>query len=111
MMLMILWTRHLLEVQGCKVADSIIYQDSKSAILLERNGKAFSSKQIKHIQIRYFFITDWIANGVVKTEWCSTADLVADFMTKPMQGCTFRTFHDFIIGKTERPKQQSLAHK
>ena len=36
----ILWTRLFLEAQGYDVTDNIIYQDNKSAILLEKNGKA-----------------------------------------------------------------------
>jgi hypothetical protein len=47
-----------MEAQGYKVIESIVYQDNQSAILLERNGKASSSKRKKHINIRYFFVTD-----------------------------------------------------
>ena len=55
---MICWTRQFLEAQGYQVNDNILLQDNKSAILLESNGKASSSKRTKHIKIRYFFITD-----------------------------------------------------
>jgi hypothetical protein len=47
-----------MEAQGYKVNENIVYQDNQSAILLERNGKASSSKRTKHINIRYFFVTD-----------------------------------------------------
>ena len=43
-MLMICWTQQFLEAQGYKVSDNILFQDNKSAILLESNGKASSSK-------------------------------------------------------------------
>ena len=42
-------------------------QDNKSAILMENNGKASSSKQTKHINICYFFITDHILEGKVQS--------------------------------------------
>jgi hypothetical protein len=61
----VLWTRYFLEAQGFKVSDSIIYQDNQSAILLEKNGRASSSKRTRHVNIRYFFVTDRIANGEV----------------------------------------------
>ena len=51
----ILWTRYFLEAQGYDVKDSIIFQDNQSAILLEKNGKASSSKRTRHIKIRNFF--------------------------------------------------------
>ena len=36
--------------------------------------------------------------GEVRTEWCPTEDMVADFMTKPLQGSTFVRFRDLIMG-------------
>ena len=50
----ICWTRYFLEAQGYCVEDNILYQDNKSSILLETNGKASSGKRTKHINIRYF---------------------------------------------------------
>jgi hypothetical protein len=54
----VLWTRYFLEAQGYTVWDSIIYQDKQSSILLEKNGKRSSRKRTRHINIRYFFVTD-----------------------------------------------------
>ena len=53
----ILWTKYFLEAQGYDLHSSTLYQDNHSAILLEQNGKASSTKRTKHINIRYFFIT------------------------------------------------------
>ena len=50
----ILWTRLFLEAQGYDVTDNIIYQDNKSAIILEKNGKSYSGKRTKHINMRFF---------------------------------------------------------
>ena len=63
MMPSILWTRYFLTAQGYKVSDNVIFQDNRSTMLLERNGKASSSKRTKHINVRYFFITDRIPKG------------------------------------------------
>jgi hypothetical protein len=54
-MLQVLWTRYFLEAQGYGVKDSIIHQDNQSSILLEKQGRASSSKRTRHINIRYFF--------------------------------------------------------
>jgi hypothetical protein len=45
---MILWTKLFLEAQGYDVDKNIVYQDNKSAILLETNDKKSSGKQIAH---------------------------------------------------------------
>jgi hypothetical protein len=42
---MILWTKLFLEAQGYEVDKNMVYQDNKSAILLETNGKRSSGKQ------------------------------------------------------------------
>ena len=47
MMPTILWARYFLKAQGYDVTDNIIYQDNQSAILLEKNGKASSSKRTR----------------------------------------------------------------
>ena len=31
-------------------------------------------------------------------EWCPTKQMVADFMTKPLQGSAFRNFRNLIMG-------------
>ena len=94
----ILWTRNFLKAQGYAVTENILYQDNKSSILLEKNRRASSSKRTRHIAIRYFFVTDRIAKGELTIEWCPTAAMIADFMTKPLQGALFRKFRDIVLG-------------
>jgi hypothetical protein len=89
-MCLIIWTRLFLEAQGYKVKDNVVYQDNQSAMLLENNGKRSSSKNTKHIEIRYFFITDNIRRKQMRIEYCPTEQMRADCMTKPLQGRSFR---------------------
>ena len=93
----ILWTRYFLEAQGYDVRDSIIFQDNQSAILLEKNGKASSSKRTCHINIRYFFVTDRIEAKDVSVQYCPTQEMVADFFTKPLHGVLFQKFRNEIM--------------
>ena len=50
---------------------------------LEKNGNASSSKQTKHIKVRYFFIKDKIDSKEVSVKYCPTEDMWADILTKP----------------------------
>ena len=50
----VLWTKWFLEEQDYQVNQTILYQDNKSTILLENNGKNSSSRRTRHINIRYF---------------------------------------------------------
>jgi len=93
----VLWTRSFLEEQGHKVNSSTVYQDNKSAILLEVNGKGSSSKRTRHMDIRYLFITDRITAGKISLEYCPTSKMIADFYTKPLQGNMFTKYRDLIL--------------
>jgi hypothetical protein len=35
----VLWTLYFLEAQGYKIGDNVLYQDNKSSIILETNGR------------------------------------------------------------------------
>ena len=95
--IMILWTRLFLEAQGYPINKNILYQDNKSAILLEENGKKSSSQRTRHLNIRYFFVTDQVQQGLMSIEYCPTDEMVADFMSKPLQGEKFRKFRKEIM--------------
>jgi hypothetical protein len=91
------WTNYFLQCQDYHVLGTVMYQDNKSAILLETNGKRSSSKRTKHINIRYFFITDRIQNQELNIEYCPTGSMIADFFTKPLQGKKFLEFCSVIM--------------
>ena len=94
----VLWTRYFMDAQGYGIRENIVFQDNKSAILMEKNGKASSSKRTKHINIRYYFVTDRIQKKDLTVEWCPTGDMIGDYMTKPNQGALFTKFRDQIMG-------------
>ncbi|CAJ1946191.1 unnamed protein product [Cylindrotheca closterium] len=98
---MILWTKLFMEWQGYPTKKNILYQDDKSTILLEENGCKSTSKISRAVNICYFFITDQVAKGNVKTNYCPTNNMIAGFMTKPLQGEKFRKFRDLILGPQE----------
>ena len=72
----VLCTRYWLDAQEYDVFENIVYQDNKSAIILENNVKASSSKCTKHINHRHYFVTDRIEKDEISLEWCPTADKI-----------------------------------
>ena len=99
----ILWTRNFMKAHDYDVVENIIFQDNKSAMVLENNGKTSSSKRKNHISIHYFFVTDRINKGEVSVAWCPTDDMTGDFSTKPNQGALFRRFRYLIMGVVAYP--------
>jgi Reverse transcriptase (RNA-dependent DNA polymerase) len=96
-----LWTLYFLEAQGYKIDNNILYQDNKSSILLETNGRGSSGKRTRHINVRYFFIADRVKSGEIRIEHCPTGIMIADYFTKALQGATFWRLRDMIMGNTE----------
>jgi hypothetical protein len=48
------WTRLFLKAQGHPVKDNVLYQDNKSAMLLEEKGRQSAGKQSRHLNIWLF---------------------------------------------------------
>ena len=100
-MSLMLWAKQFLEAQGLQVQDNVLHQDNKSAILLEKNGKASSSKRTRHINIRYFFVTDQVEKGNLTIKHCPTDEMIADYFTKPLMGPKFQLFWNKIMNPHE----------
>jgi len=95
---LIMWTQLFMEAQGYGINRNVLYQDNKSTILLENNGKRSSSKRTRAINIRYFFLTDQIEKGRLQVVYCPTEDMTADYFSKPLQGTLFQKFKREIMG-------------
>ena len=105
----VLWTCYFLEAQGYNINDCIIYKDNKSAILLEQNSRASSSKRTRHINIRYYFVTDRINCGEIKLKYCPMAEMLGDYFTKPLQGALFNKFRDRVLNIQVDPSTVPFA--
>ena len=78
--------------------DSLFGQDNMSTIKLATNGKLSSGKRTRHIKIWFLFIKDRIKSGDIYIVYCPTDRMLADFLTKPLQGNKFKIFRDQLMG-------------
>lgn len=92
-----LWLRHFMKAQGYPLKRNVLYQDNMSAMKLEKNGRNSCTGNSRHVNIRYFFVKDRIANGEIDLEYCPTEEMLADYFTKPLQGALFRKFWEVIM--------------
>ena len=99
----VLWTKLFLKCQGIEISNNVVEQDNESAIKLEKNGRWSAGKRSKALNVRYFFISDQIEQGNVSVEYKPTGEMVADFLTKPLQGSGFKKFRSQLMG-CEIPK-------
>lgn len=108
-MTFVMWMRHFFQSQVRHLNDTsvlkplgenvVIEQDNTSAIQLERNGWGSSGKRTKHINVRYFYITDCLRAGEVT--WVvhkPTEAMESDFLTKALQGQRFYAHQATLMG-------------
>ena len=75
-----------------------MFQDNKSSILLEPNGRKSAGKRNLHINIHYFFSTDHVRKENMEITHCPTEGMFGGYMTKPLQGEKFRESKKMILG-------------
>jgi hypothetical protein len=92
----IIWTRDFLIGQGYNLDAATIYQDNQSTMALVKKGQS-NSERSRHINIRYFFVKDRVEQGDVKIEYKATGDMLADVLTKPLQGSLFVRLRDLLL--------------
>ena len=68
-------------------------------MLLEEKGHDSVGKRSRHINIRYFYIKDCLDKGYLSVEYCGTDDMIADVMTKALNGIKFCKFRRMIPNK------------
>ena len=93
----VLWTRNFLIQQEYDIGPAIIYQDNMSTIQLIKNGKS-NSERTRHIDIKFFFLHDRIIQSHIIVTYKSTEEMIADLLTKPLQGEQFRALRDQVLG-------------
>lgn len=93
----VLWAREYLMEQGYEMSSTVIFQDNKSTILLARKGTT-SSQRTRHINTRYFWIKDRIQAGELVVEYLPTEEMMADMLTKPLQGEAFKKMRWEMLG-------------
>jgi len=96
----IIWTRNFLEGQGYKMPPAKVYQDNMSTIALVRNGKS-NNNRTRHIAIRYFFVADKVRAGEISIEYLPTGHMIADILTKPLQGEQFLKLRRQLLNWSE----------
>jgi len=67
-----------------------------STIALIKNGKS-GSERTRHIAVRFFFVTDKVKSGEIKIEYLGTGEMLADILTKPLQGSLFEKLRDQLL--------------
>jgi len=97
----VIWANYFLSYQrhdSTPQPPAIIMQDNQSTIKLILHGSPLSQRT-KHISIRYFFLKERIENGELVIQYLRTEDMIADILTKALQGAHFRRLRALLLGE------------
>ena len=97
-----MWVSKFLNVLGCPLQQNLLLQDNTSAILMQKNRRTCLGKWNRAIDVRYFVIKELIDKGKICVEYCNTGKMIANFLTKPLQGEKFIRFRKMILGMEKR---------
>ena len=78
-----------------------MFQDNQSKMRLMINGKRSTNKRTKHMNVRYFCMTDVIKCGDMSVEYFSTGDIWTDGLDKPLQGQAFCKMCNKLVNMAE----------
>jgi hypothetical protein len=95
----VLWTKNFLQSQGYDTGPAIVHQDNKSTITLAEKGRS-TNNRTRHISIRYFFVKDRIESKDIRVTYTGTDEMMADFLSKPLQGHAFEKHRNSIMNIT-----------
>ena len=96
----VVWTRNFLIEQGYDLGPATVYQDNQSTMALVKAGRS-TSERTRHIAIRFFFTADRVKAGEIAVEYCPTESMIADVLTKPLQGDHFIRMRNQLLNWTE----------
>ena len=95
----LLYIRRLHEFFGYKQEDPItIYQDNTSAMTMAYMGKSSSGSVSKFMDLKYFWIKDYLDKKMFQLKYLPTDAMIADFFASPRIGSAFRSMRDTIMG-------------
>ena len=92
---------NLLDDLKIKINSQVIYQDNLSTIKMVQNERP-TSQRTKHINIRYFTIRERTEQQNIRIEHLRTHLMVADILTKPLYGTTFRDLRSKLLNWNQR---------
>jgi hypothetical protein len=93
----VMWLKHLLEEFGFNQKDPIVMeQDNTSTMNLIERGPS-SGGRTKWMNIKHFWVSEHIENGIIKLKYIPSSELLADGLTKVLTGKDFKRWRQQIL--------------
>ncbi|CAN0444816.1 unnamed protein product, partial [Ectocarpus fasciculatus] len=93
----VMWFKLWMGEEGHSVAPIKVYQDNEAVLKLMRSPRR-TNQRTKHLDVRFFYARDLEKARDIELVWLPTKHMVADLLTKPLQGSLFKTLSNKLTG-------------
>ena len=92
----VIYMHDFLTAQGEQLSAPDIKQDNQGTMTMLAKGSSSSGRSC-HINIRYFWLKERLDHKEIKLSYMRTDDMVADILTKPLQGKKFYALRKMLL--------------
>ena len=75
-----------------------LHQDNTSTITISYMGRGSSGCNSKYMDLKYFWIKDYLDKNIIRMKYLPTDQMIADFFASPRAGAIFKDMRDTIMG-------------
>jgi len=93
----LIWIRRVMDFLKCPQKPVTIWQDNTSTITMAFMGRGSSASNTRHIDIKYFFIKQFIEDGSFVIDHMGRENMLGDFFASPRTGQGFRRVRALIM--------------
>ena len=79
-----------------KQRPAIVYQDNKSTIALVKQSAVGGKDRKQHLKVRRLLVKELVESGKIVIRYVPTYAMLADLLTKPLQGNLFRRLRSAV---------------
>ena len=94
-----MYLRQLLSEIAIDCAATTIFEDNQPAICIATNP--VTSSYSKHFDVRLHYTREKLQDGVIAIEYCDTANMVADMMTKALDRIKLEKHRSTALGLSD----------
>jgi len=93
----LIWIKRVMEFLKCEQRPVTIWQDNTSTITMAFMGRGSSASNTRHIDIKYFFIKQFIEDGSFVIDHMGRENMLGDFFASPRTGQGFRRVRTLVM--------------
>ena len=87
-------------MMGMRKDPAIVYQDNQSTIALVKQSAIGGKDRKQHLKVRRLMVKDLVDSGKMRIRFIPTRAMIADILTKPLQGTLFKRLRSAASNST-----------